>query len=68
MTLDSGYTTGPYPIVCAASKTICLTIDGGAVVGYYGNDTVTSAATLGADQWYNVILRYRIEGLFNVVL
>lgn len=62
LSLDSGHTTGPYPVACSTDKTICLTIENSVAVGYYGNHNVTSVTSLNADQWYNVILRYRIEG------
>ncbi|XP_052265930.1 cartilage oligomeric matrix protein-like [Dreissena polymorpha] len=59
--LDAGYTSGPYPVFCAGSEFICLSIVAGKVVGVYGNYTVTSLQTLEAAQWYDVIFRYRIE-------
>ncbi|KAL4225039.1 hypothetical protein ACF0H5_015734 [Mactra antiquata] len=61
MSLDTGFTTGPYPIICSAESTICLLLDNGQIVGTYGNYTVSSTSTLNADTWYNVIFRHRIE-------
>ena len=60
--LDSNHTAGPYPVFCASSDFICLSVISGNMVGRYGNYTVTSSQTLKADQWYGVIFRYRIEG------
>ncbi|XP_052242642.1 uncharacterized protein LOC127852727 [Dreissena polymorpha] len=59
--LDSNHTAGPYPVFCASSDFICLSVISGNMVGRYGNYTVTSSQTLKADQWYGVIFRYRIE-------
>ncbi|XP_052773067.1 uncharacterized protein LOC128211948 isoform X3 [Mya arenaria] len=61
LSLDTGYTTGPYPVMCTTDAFICLSIDAGAVVGRYGNYSVSSSTTLSADKWYNVIFRHRIE-------
>jgi len=61
LSLDSGYTAGPYPVICTADSFICLSVEGGNVVGRYGDYNVTSATSLTAGTWHNVILRYRIE-------
>lgn len=62
ISLDSNKTTGPYPVMCTAEGTICLSIEGGRVVGRYGTAVVTSSISLTADTWYNIIFRHRIEG------
>lgn len=61
ISLDSNKTTGPYPVMCTAEGTICLSIEGGRVVGRYGTAVVTSSISLTADTWYNIIFRHRIE-------
>ncbi|XP_053385183.1 uncharacterized protein LOC123535929 [Mercenaria mercenaria] len=61
ISLDSGYTNGPYPVLCTAEGTICLTVESGLVTGRYGDSSVTSTTSMSADQWYNIIFRHRIE-------
>lgn len=60
--LDTGYTAGPYPVLCTSNASMCMWIENGYVYGQYGTDIVTSSTTLAADTWYNVIFRNSIEG------
>ena len=62
MSLDSGYTTGPYPIVCSEGSSVCLWLEGGVVKGRYGNSTVTGSSSLSGGDWHNIIFRRSIEG------
>lgn len=59
--LETNNTNGPYPIVCTANKTICLWIENGAVIGRYGNKNVSTALSLTANVWYDVMFRHRVE-------
>ena len=61
MSLDSGATTGPYPIFCTHNKTLCLSVESGKIIGYYGDSSV-EGGSLSADQWYNVIFRHSVTG------
>ncbi|XP_053385192.1 uncharacterized protein LOC123535922 isoform X1 [Mercenaria mercenaria] len=59
--LDSGYTTGPYPIFCTSNGTLCLWVENSVIYGGYGTQSVVSSSTLSADVWYNIIYRHSIE-------
>lgn len=61
LNLDTGYTTGPYPIFCSSNATLCLWVESSKVYGQYGNQTVVSTSALTAGTWYNVIYRNSIE-------
>ena len=62
LSLDSGSTSGPYPIFCTDNKTLCLSVESGKIVGYYGDISV-EGGSLDADQWYNVIFRHSVTGM-----
>ena len=62
LSLDSGYTTGPYPIICSEESTVCLWVESGVVNGRYGDSSVTGSTSLTGGQWHNIIFRHSIEG------
>ena len=62
LSLDTGYTTGPYPIVCSDQGTVCFSVESGVVKGRYGDSTVTGSTTLTAGQWHSIVFRHSIEG------
>lgn len=59
LSLDSGYTTGPYPIFCTVNETVCLSVEGGTIKGHYGDATVSGGSVTG-NQWYNIIFRHSV--------
>ncbi|KAK3597613.1 hypothetical protein CHS0354_030160 [Potamilus streckersoni] len=61
ISLDSGFTTGPYPILCTFSRKLCLTIENRVFVGHYGDANVTTTSALTADTYYAVTLKYSLE-------
>ena len=65
LSLDSGATTGPYPIFCTDNKTVCLSVEGGKITGHYGDSSV-EGGSLNGDQWYNVIFRHSVAGMHNI--
>ena len=62
LSLDSGFTAGPYPILCTFNKTVCLSVEEATIVGYYGDVKVSGGTVIG-DQWYNIIFRHSVAGL-----
>ena len=61
--LDSGYTTGPYPILCTTNGTFCLWTEGGVLYGRYGNYMVNSTTTLTGGTWYSIVYRHSVESM-----
>ena len=40
---------------------MCLLVEGGTIVGHYG-DAKVSGGSVAGDQWYNVIFRHSVAG------
>ena len=62
LSLDVGYTTGPYPLLCSNESAICVWTENSVVHGRYGDSTVSGSTTLTAGTWHNIIFRHSIEG------
>ena len=66
LALDTGYSSGPYPIFCSEESTVCVWVEDSHVRAVYGDSGVTVESTaLTEGQWHNVIYRYSMEGKYS---